>query len=107
MSITRNLIVVAVHGEGDRNKVNADKAAMNKVIKAEHARARAEPPAGLDAPPDEAPDVLVVCRDADHHDRVELHLTDWTAVEAFKVMAGYDAAKRHWKTGASISLTLG
>jgi hypothetical protein len=107
MAITRTLTVIAVHGEGDRAKVNADKAALNRVAAMDEARAGRTPGDHLTAPPDEPPQVLVVLRDDSHHERVELHLTTWEEVDALKAIAGYDAEKRHWKSGAQIVVTYG
>lgn len=104
--ITRTLLVVAVHGEGDRDRVNADQAARNRVAAMDEARAGRTPPPALTEPPDEPPSVLAVLRDEHHHDRIELHMTSWEDVEAFKAVAGYDAEKRHWKHGATVVLTI-
>lgn len=107
MQITRKFNVAAIHGEANREKLNADKKALNQISKTEHARARVAAPAHLDTEPDEQPQVLVVLRDDNHHDRIELHLTTWEEVEEMKKLAGYDRNKHHWKTGGTVSITVG
>lgn len=88
----REFVVVAIHGEGDRATVNALQAHRNKVF-------------SDTTIPDEPPDVLVVLRDGDN--RMDLPLESWAEVEEWKTLAGYDAEKRHWKSGAIVKVTLG
>ena len=90
--------VVAIHGEGDRDFVNSLQQHRNNVF-------GQNTPDGLQAQPDEAPDVIVVLRDEQHNHRIELMLQDWEQVDYWKQLAGYDVEKRHWKTGATVKVT--
>ncbi len=107
MTIKRELIVVAVHGEGDRAKVNANRAALNRAQKIEFGRRGLDAPKGLDDEPDEPGQVTVVLRDDHSHDRIELHFNSWEEIEAWKKLSGWDAEKGHWIAGGKVKLSIG
>lgn len=99
---TLEATVVCVHGEGDRATVNRRADRYNQALW----RPGQPPP----APADEPPQVSLVLRDeyGRHHPfRLEVPLDTWDEVEAAKAAIGWDAAKRHWKHGAKVRITIG
>lgn len=92
--ITRDFVVVAIHGEGDRDTVNA----LQKHRLMTN---------GDVSEPDEAPDVVVILRDPDYSYRMEWPVDTWEEVEMWKDIAGWDKDKRHWKIGATIKVNIG
>lgn len=112
-SITQVLTVVCVHGEGDRATVNRLKKDRNLIFAQAAAQARQPIDPDLQKEPNEPADVTAVLRDDAHNTRVELNMTDWDSVEAFKAIAGYDTSadakglsKRHWIAGGKIRVTI-
>src|SRR6516164_6785984 len=86
VTIEKVMTVLLVHGEGDRATVNAL-------------------PPHLSAPPDEPPHVTVLLVDEDGC-RLEWPVKTWDEVEDWKALAGWDAEKRHWRHGATVTLAL-
>jgi len=104
-AIKLKLQVRSIHGEGER------------AVAKKYARIDAWVKAGSKGPGpsvdevDPAPDVLVTCRverdGAGGEARLELPLTDWDEVEAFKALPGtWDSARKQWRTGAELTLTI-
>lgn len=106
MTIELELTVIAVHGEGDRDTVNALQAGRNGADAAYYLRNGHPVPPELANPPDEPSDVVVVLRD-DAGTRLEKIVADWDEVEQWKTLAGYDADKRHWQNGAKVKVQIG
>lgn len=100
------LTIVCVHGEGDRQTVNDLKknALVSGLMSATPGKTLSIADSEVTAP-DEPPDVVVVLRDDVSDVRVELPLSNWTDVESWKELAGYDSVKRHWSSGAKVKMT--
>jgi len=92
--IERDLVVLAVHGEGDRVTVNKLQEHRNRLSAIKDAA-------------DEPPDVIVVLRDPDQGFRIEWPVETWEEVEEWKKMVGFDKSTRHWKLGATIKVRFG
>jgi hypothetical protein len=82
--IIRELTIVAIHGEGDRQSAGNP----------------------------ETPNVTVVLREGDH--QFDMPLLTWGEVEEMKTLAGFDTGpdarglpKRHWVLGGKLKLTIG
>lgn len=103
----REFTVVAIHGEGDRDTVNALQAHRNKVDAELYQRAGNPVPDALVDPPDMPPDIVIVLRDTEHRTRLEWPVQNWKEVDEWKKLAGYDNEKRHWKHGAKVKVSLG
>lgn len=93
--IEMELTVIAIHGEGDRDTVNALQDHRNKQL------------AVNPTPADESPDVMIVLRDIAHDFRMEWPVKTWDEVDEWKAIAGWDQAKRHWKHGAKVKVKIG
>jgi hypothetical protein len=93
--IEHEYIVIAVHGEGDRETVNAlqtHRTALDHVGTSSVSQS------------DEPPDVMILLRDEVHNKRIELPVHTWDEVEMWKEMIGWDQDKRHWKSGAKVKV---
>ena len=107
MTIEKEMIVVAVHGEGDRATVNALQKHRNAVTAATYAKAQLPIPPALLVEPDEPPEVMVVLHDPGHSSRrVQLPLDTWDEVEELKRLVGWDADKRHWQFGRNVKVVI-
>lgn len=107
MTIEKVMTVLLVHGEGDRATVNALQQHRNNIEISNFARANTGKPLPphLSAPPDEPPHVTVLLVDEDGR-RLEWPVKTWDEVEDWKALAGWDAEKRHWRHGATVTLAL-
>lgn len=105
--IEMELTVIAIHGEGDRDTVNALQDHRNDVEARQRAAFNQIVPASLVMPADEPPDVMIVLRDAAHDFRMEWPVKTWEEVEEWKAAAGWDQDKRHWKHGATVKVKIG
>lgn len=94
--MNKEFVVLAVHGEGDRDTINALQA---------HRNTQGHP--AVSDPPDEPADVVVILRDAVHSFRIEWPVTDWNEIEEWKKLIGWDAEKRHWKVGGKVTVSIG
>lgn len=110
MTIEKEFTIIAIHGEGDQDAVNALQAHRNRldgtVASAPHGGAHGVPEAQPDTPK-EPPDVIVIMRDDSHKHRIEWPVSTWEEVEEWKGIAGFDGDKRHWATGAIVKVTIG
>lgn len=106
MSFQAILTVVCVHGEGDRQTVNALKknALVSGLMSASPGKTLTIAD-GEVVSPDEPPDIVVVLRDEASDTRVELPLVAWNDVEMWKTFAGYDIVRRRWSSGAKVKVT--
>jgi len=101
--VEQEFIVIAVHGEGDRDTVNTlqahrDKMELQRLVQSGVSVKDMEQP-------DEPPDVMIILRDEVHDKRIEHPVHSWEEVEEWKEMIGWDQDKRHWKTGAKVKVT--
>lgn len=100
--IEQEFIVVAVHGEGCRDTVNALQKHRNDLEVQRFAMVGREAPEQFTADPDVSPDVTVVLRDDAHHFRIEWPVETWDEVDEWKQLIGWDPDKRHWKQGGKV-----
>src|SRR3954468_9945080 len=102
MVLVKEFKVLAIHGEGDRDTVNAQQNHRNNVEVRRLSAHSVQIPDSMLMPADEPPDVIVVLRDEHHGFRMEWPVETWEEVEKWKKLAGYDPDKRHWKHGRTV-----
>lgn len=106
--IEKEFTVIAIHGEGDRNTVNAMQSHRNRVDIAHYSQHSISIPPNLLETPDLPPDITIILRDAEtQHFRIEWTPKTWEEVEEWKGLVGYDQDKRHWKHGAKVMVKIG
>jgi hypothetical protein len=105
--VEKEFEIIAIHGEGDRDKVNELQKHRNHMDALHYQSHGHDVPEHLNAEPDEQPDIIIVLRDVAHEFRVEWPVKTWEEVEQWKQIAGYDPKKRHWKHGAKLRVTVG
>lgn len=113
MSLTRKMTVIAIHGEGNRQRLNSLQNDRNRVAAIDRAKSGLPPDPSLHQEADEPPHVTAVLRDEESHNRIELVMTTWEEVEEFKGLGTYDNSldprsgqpKNHWVQGVSLNVT--
>lgn len=110
MSVTKELTVVAVHGEGDREAL-----LMSRLADVPPNLAPIDREAIINRRRDELmPEVTVVLADPDRRNHLEIHLDSWAEVDALKADIGFDTSphpasgepRRHWILGGRVRVTL-
>ena len=104
MSIETVMTVIAVHGEGDRDKVNRLEHFNQRVQRG----VGGQPvPEDLIPVPDVAPEVMLVLLDPDdRYRRVQFKLDTWEQVEEAKKLVGWDQEKSQWVFGKQIKISI-
>jgi len=110
VNIERAFTVLLIHGEGDRDHLNTLARHRKNIELSNYTRANPGQalPERLTAAPDEQPDVLVLLSDPQQPGgrAIEWPVRTWDEVEAWKALAGWDPAKRHWQFGATVKLAI-